>query len=446
MKQNATAIWQSQNQPVSFKNAYGTVVMNPRTGQQQFIGDIVDMPLTTPYGTVPRRFQYQQDGTLKRVPTTGSAVAPGGGGPLNAAPPAPGGGQPAAPPGPSGSLPQAMPKFAMAGTGTMNDAGMLGANPPAKPGAVPAAPINIPAGTGAQANPAAAAAGPPPATPAGPQLAQAAPGAGPLDPEDTAEIRAMQNLGLDYKGRESMAGEVGKGAAEYLGKTRQQAYDALNDEKNLNLLQGVMNSPNYTPGLLSPVTNFKKRLEASIAQTWPGMAQQLGLDPHASSANEVAEKLTNELNLGSLRQKLGGLGQVRIFEGQMVKSAFANMDNSIAANKAVLALAQAVNQRVQDVQKYVETLPGHSQDIDIQDKVYNHFHNLPIMSPEQETEFEKQIKTDLNTQKGAGAQGAAAGSGPLTAKPPGTPGAPTVLPTLPPGATVRPRAQPEIPL
>jgi hypothetical protein len=418
------ALWSSmyygQNQPIQAQGFGGHWVMDPR-GQQppRFIPDQQKIPLKAGEVSADIPWNYNERGEAVLPPGLGGLIPGVGGGPLSAPPPTSGGAAPSssvapsqeappapspAAPGPQGALQSAMPKLAALETGTMNDAGPLGANPPpSATGAVPVPPIEKPVAAAETA-------------PAGERTAQSG-----------SMLGNLMDLGLNYKGREAMTGEVGKAAAEYLGKTRQQAYDALNDEKNLNLLGQVMNDPSYNPGIIGGgIGLLKKRLESSIAQTWPDLAKEFGLDPKSSSASEVANKLTNELNLGSLRQKLGGLGQVRIFEGEMVKSAFANMDNSLAANKAVLALAQAVNKRVQDVQKYVQSLPGHSQDVDIQDKVYDHFHDLPIMSPEQEKFFQEQIESDTKEKK-------AAPSGPLTTPPPGAGG------VLPPGLRLKGR-------
>ena len=408
--QQALQSYQSQFQPQSLETATGTVIVDSQ-GRQQFIGKIITQNYKGPEGIdIPVQMQYQADGSLKVI----TPNAQGGGAtplmpraPASQAPPQPQP-QPQVPTQPPQSVPgrsgaaEAPTKLASLETGTMNDAspaasqtagipspGMLGTPPPSEAAATPGAT-------------------PVPQAPTGVKTAQSV-----IPQVATDAMNQMADFGVNYKARNAMVGEVGKQAAEFLNTTRQKAIDAQTDKQNLDLLGNIMDSPNYQPGMFGGINLFKNRLEAAIAQNFPEFAAQAGLDPHKATAMEVAEKLTNDLNLGSLRQKLGGLGQVRVFEGQMVKGAFANMDNSIAANKAVLELAQSVNQRIRDAQEYASTLPH--DDINIQDKVYSHFKDIPIMPKEREEYWNQQIKADLAAQKAApkAATPAAPGAFPL---------------------------------
>jgi hypothetical protein len=417
-KQFYTNLYLGQGQPTTFQNSFGTVVRAPN-GQQQFIGNPVDMSIKGPAGEVPVHGVYNADGSIRilqpmqgggNAPPSGASAPPpqGAGG----SSPSPSAGPPEVPsqvaPGPQGAVPQAMPKFAARETGTMNDAGMLGANPPAP--AVKPEPV-------AGATPA--------PQPQGPQTAQSMI---PQYARDTLNelgtIQAQNNL------KTSAATKAGEDASEFVKTMRDKSLLAADEGKKLDLLEGIVHDPSYFSGFASPLVMLKNRMIAG----WGG-------DPKSAANMELADKFMNDLNLDSLKTRLGGLGQIRVFEGNMVQNAFLNRDNSVVANQALVTYAKAVNQRLQQAAEMTNDLLAKNKyvpDPSIQTKVYNYFANKPIMDDAVAKQWNQAITTDAEQRKNtpkipeppAGfvpKNKATAPAGPLAVPPPAKP-APPELP------------------
>lgn len=411
-----TNLWLGQGQPTSFETPFGTIVRAPN-GQQQFIGKSFDMTIKSPAGEVPVRAQYNPDGSYRILQPSGGAPSPTTPGPQGAPPPGPLGAAPpgtesvspssatAAPqvpgiaptaaPGPSGAVPAAMPKFASLETGTLNDAGPLSVKPPVAGPAVAAQAVPVPKPETAQ----------PPG--AGVQTAQS------MVPQyardtlsDLGTIAAQQDM------KKSAATKAGEEATTFVNDIRTKGMVATDDAKKLNLLDTIVHSPDYYSGFGStPVL------------LWKNFVSAVGGDPKTAANMQLADKFMNDLNLDTLKQRLGGLGQIRVFEGNMVQNAFLNRDNSVVANQALVTFAKAVNQRLLEANEMTNKLLAANNWIPnpaIQAQVFNFFKDRPIMDDATAKQWNDSITRDTEQRKK---------TGPMTTPPPGAGGGTT----LPPG-------------
>ena len=413
-KEDARQTWLGQNQPTTFKTQYGTVVMG-KDGQQQFIGDPVDMNIKTKDGEVPGHGFYNRDGSITIAPAhlggqsapQQAAPAPSGapsGGAQGAAPgPGPGPGPSAGPaevpsqvapgpqgPGPQGALPQAMPKFASRETGTTNDAGMLGANPPPPPQAPAVKPEPVAGAT-------------PTPQPQGPQTAQ---NQSIIQPYQRDTINALGDIAAENEMKGSAATKAGEVASKFVSDTMDQGKLAADETRKIQLLEPIMKDSGFYSGVGSPLVLLKNRIVTA-----------LGGNPKAAADMEVANKFFNDLNLDALKQRLGGMGQIRVFEGAMVKNANASLDNSPVANQALITYAKAVNQRILDANNMMNDLLEKNHWVPspaIQAQVINFYKDKPIMTEEAAKAWNEKITADVEKQKNAPA-------GPMRTAPPGAP-------------------------
>jgi hypothetical protein len=123
-----------------------------------------------------------------------------------------------------------------------------------------------------------------------------------------------------------------------------------------------------------------------------------------------------------LKQRLGGLGQIRVFEGNMVQNAFLNRDNSVVANQALVTYAKAVNDRLLQANEMTNKLLAENNWVPspkIQAEVFNFFRDKPIMDDDTAKQWNQSITRDAEQRKKTG--------GPMTVPPPGA-GAPAPPP------------------
>lgn len=331
--------YQQQDQPITMPYPGGNVIIDPRDPRrQQFIPDL-------------------QKGTKKigdmETPSYGT-VGPGGAGgggmqysPAQQAPAAVGprseGAPPAAPTGGSQGAPAIVPVTAQ--------------NAPAAPTPAPEAVPNtggvqvasndptsgvVAAKTGGDQLPG----GAPPHPLA--QLAQATPpGAteeqlklnnfAPQDVQDyTAKKNYDQEKALEQKqGESKIAVEQGAQtkAADFAAKKYDtlstQAQAARTQAPNLDLALAMLNDPNIHQGLLHGAQDVWARFKAAA----------LG-DKYANAPNETFDKLMSGAILGNMKTALGGLGQVRLAEINLLTKANANRNNTDASNRAVLEVSR----------------------------------------------------------------------------------------------------------
>ena len=282
-------------------------------------------------------------------------------------------------------------KLAARETGTMTDAPtMLGVKPPAAtPVAIPEAPPAV---------------GPKVAEYQGKTLDQ-------MTREEKLEF--LKDYDVRKAGETQGTEAAWKGADKFKEDIQSRGQAAAQTmAPKLKIMNQIVNSPDYVSGPFSPLILLKNRLIAA-----------LGGDPKSAAMQEMANKEINDINLDVLKQKTQGFGQVRVFEGDMVKSAFANQENSIAANKALVTLATRVNERnieaADMVNKYVMAHGGVA-DPSLPVRLFNYFNEKnpdgsmkrPLMSPQEEQKFLNDITTEVEMQKKDKAGGAPVGGPP----------------------------------
>jgi hypothetical protein len=191
----------------------------------------------------------------------------------------------------------------------------------------------------------------------------------------------------------------------------------------------ALNSPNFYSGFGGDVVLRLKQVGAALGFK------------NAAEATELFKKAQADLSLDGLRQKLGGwgAGQIRLAEIHLVNNANANINNSIAANKVLMQIAERVAQRSQqmalDTQDYAA---HHGGMVDpnwrlLMQQVYNGDTN-PLFSDEEIQNMYNEMSADPyykmpEVQGGKGAKGGPAPTGPGAMKP----GTFTPPPPPPPG-------------
>lgn len=242
---------------------------------------------------------------------------------------------------------------------------------------------------------------PPPST--GKKVAQAGPTPD-IDASDAASLQYLQDLDVKKAYREEGNKQAIESARKFYEGVSDQGLAAMQQRDELDQIQKVVNSPDFYSGF-----------GGDWVMAWKRMKAALGGDPNSAAAMETFEKMRNDLNLTGLRTSLGGLGQIRLAEIQMINSAFANKDNSIAANKALIFMKKAINDRIADgaakANDYV-TAHGGVADQSLRNRLFNFYKNTPLMSDEQIKQFQDQIATE-SAQKPKGGNAAPAGNTPL---------------------------------
>ena len=423
-KQAVWGMYYGQNQPLQVQGPYGsTIVVNPRDPSQRWVlppalqaGTKTVGPITKPtFNAIippgssvgPPNIQTITPGA---APGPQSSAAPASG-PAPAAP-----GQPATRSASASTLDSVPPtltseeqkavetgeplKYAEADTGVKTDG----------------LPPEITQGKSAPVQPVAAEgplAVPPPGSP-GVRTTQAGP-APDVDAGDAADLQYLQNMDVTKAAREKGNELSLANADKYYTGVSDQAQQAAANSAQYDEASKIVNSPDFYSGIGSGVVQFIKRAKTA-----------LGGDPAAAGAMDTFEKLRNSLNLGSLRTQLGGLGQIRLAEVNMVDRANANLDNSVAANKALVLMGQAINNRViqagQMANDYVAAHGGVA-DQTLRNRLFNYYKNQPLMSDDQIKQFDNLITTEATRNK--------QGAGPLVNSPPGA--STSKAPAPPPG-------------
>lgn len=88
---------------------------------------------------------------------------------------------------------------------------------------------------------------------------------------------------------------------------------ALNGRPEIEFAQSLIKNPNFVAGSFAPIMDQIQRFKATF-----------GIDPTASAPNEIFDKIMSRAILDDLKISLGGLGQVRVAEIDLLKQATAN--------------------------------------------------------------------------------------------------------------------------
>jgi hypothetical protein len=381
----------NEYQPQSVPYMGGNVIVNPRNPNQQFFSPGVqwneykagDSSFKAPVAIVPDgkggfKTQVIEGGKPATAPATDSNIKPPaigpGNGPASAAPAAP---APAAPaPGPSPVKPIPTPGAAEVAPGPTGAPGNLpfGINgAPTPPAAAPAAvgqnpaanqvasnvpmatpgaqPAPGPAETGAAVLDKAQAAVPPSVMPgaapsplAGPMGAKVAAALATQPPpaapgvktaEVPPELQELRDFSLDTKRRGALIEGDTKNYTD-AQKTLQQNSGprASNAIKQLEMAKQLVDDPRFYSGPLADWVQQVQKIRAV-----------LGKDPGMAAPMEIFNKIISGDVVQELKQQLGGLGQIRLAEINLINQSVANLYNTPAANRAVLDIMTRVNQQ-----------------------------------------------------------------------------------------------------
>lgn len=328
-------MYQQQDQPIAMPYPGGTVLIDPRNPmRQQFIPE-----LQKGIKKLPGGLEYPQFNT----------ITPGPGGiqqnPIQA-PAAIGPRSEATPP----AAPAAAPQAAPAPSGGPVEAGSGPA--PAAPAAASQAPVQVasldktagiaPAPSAAPAPEITPVAAPGPANQGAIQLAQAL-GTGSKPPpgysqEDWDAVRGYKNLENKTEIDKDAALKATDAGVKKYDTLSTQAQNARNLRNNVDLALGMMNDPNMHQGMLSGVQDVWSRFKEAA----------LG-DKFANAPNETFDKLMAGNVLGTMKTALGGLGQVRLAEIQLLNKANGNRYNTDASNRAVLEISRRGLEKVDQI-------------------------------------------------------------------------------------------------
>lgn len=107
---------------------------------------------------------------------------------------------------------------------------------------------------------------------------------------------------------------------------------------NVDLALGILNDPNMHEGMLAGAKDIWSRFKEAA----------LG-DKYANAPNETFDKLMAGNVLGTMKAALGGLGQVRLAEIQLLNKANGNRYNTDASNRAVLEISRRGLEKVDQI-------------------------------------------------------------------------------------------------
>jgi hypothetical protein len=338
-KQQILQQYMQQNQPVSVPYLGGAVIVDPRNPtRQQFIpqGEWADKAI----GDIKHKVFMYPDGKggVIEAPIHYGATPPAA--PVRPGAPAVGPRGEAAPVVPQGATPGATPAGVPPIAQNTPASPVEAANAPVKVAALdPAAAMAAAAGKGATVPPGSLPNPGAPGAPAAPpaplaQFAQAGPPPG-VSPEDWAAYTQKKDYDIKKVVDEEAQKKGADAAAKKYDTLSAQAQSARKQMPNLDLGLALMNDPNFHSGMLSGLQDIWSRFKAAT----------LG-DKYANAPNEAFDKIMAGTILDNMKTALGGLGQVRLAEINLLTRANANRNNTDASNRAVLDVSRRAVQSI----------------------------------------------------------------------------------------------------
>jgi hypothetical protein len=194
-----------------------------------------------------------------------------------------------------------------------------------------------------------------------------------------------------------------------------QAQSARTLKPNVDLALALMNDKNFHSGMLSGAQDIWSRFKAAA----------LG-DKYANAPNETFDKLMASNVLGTMKTALGGLGQVRLAEIQLLNKANGNRYNTDASNRAVLEISRRGLDKVDQIdgmgQQYAsgdevtdpsgkvllkantgpdgEIAPRHGLDVGFDKLIRKWTNDNPSFTPEQIKNYETIFDTGRPPEEG----------------------------------------------
>lgn len=170
-------------------------------------------------------------------------------------------------------------------------------------------------------------------------------------------------------------------------KIRDIAEVAYRELPTFEMAKRVIEDPAFVSGFGNqPILTIKRALNQM------GFTGKMS-DPYAM---ELFQKLTASVNLDNLKTLLGGLGQIRVFEGDLVKNATANIANTPAANRVLLNIGMKANQRAIE---RADLAADYRKEHGFLDSGWgkferNHFKDKPWLSTDEIANFRQQLEAD----------------------------------------------------
>jgi lysozyme len=185
-------------------------------------------------------------------------------------------------------------------------------------------------------------------TPQSPLTKFAASGAPPgIDPEDWAAYQGKQAADRENTlETEKQKGQITSGQKRY-DQFTSAALEATKAMPNVDLALEMMNDKNFNAGLLSGAKDVWNRFGEAV----------LG-EKGKNASNETFDKLLSGQILGSMRAQLGGLGQVRLAEINLLQKANASRYYGDASNRAVLDITKRGMEKMQQLGSLAQEYQG----------------------------------------------------------------------------------------
>ena len=132
----------------------------------------------------------------------------------------------------------------------------------------------------------------------------------------------------------------------------------------------MLDDPDFYSGTGDNLVLNWKKLQGSLAQLFP----DAGFNKYSGTPNQVFTKGISEAILQNMQNALGGLGQVRIAEIDLLKQAMASPNNTIEANRVLLNMAIRTQERLQK-------FAAMAHDYATGSEVINPFNNNEVLMP-----------------------------------------------------------------
>ena len=156
-----------------------------------------------------------------------------------------------------------------------------------------------------------------------------------VDPQDWAAYTGKKAFDIKQSVNEDSQKKAADFAAKKYDTLSSQAQAARKQMPNLDLALTLMSDPNFHSGL-----------SAGLQDTWARLKAATGIDAMANAPNEAFDKIMAGTILDNMKTALGGLGQVRLAEINLLTKANANRTNTDASNRAVLEVSRRAVQSV----------------------------------------------------------------------------------------------------
>lgn len=203
-----------------------------------------------------------------------------------------------------------------------------------------------------------------------------------------AGIKKMYQEGTDLK--------ADRDAAEELAKKSSESYVKLNDQISSSGREAAISQPLIEKALrIVESPKFYSGIGSDAVLAFKKLESVFGKDAAAAGQMELFKKIISGQQLSELKAKLQGLGQVRNMEMALVDKASANLDNTKAANRAVLDVTFRTQKLMMDLaavaQEYSRSSPRPTN-AGLQAVLQRHIDAHPMYTPQEVKDYEKALQ------------------------------------------------------